>query len=163
MSDLKAVKKHAAQHDLFNRIHSVASDEQFVRIVAERWFNNRFKVVGELPSRRHRDLTSANQRCGTWYCDPAVRQGMIWFLIETDELRRLRLLQIYGWTHSCECGLPVTANPCQELELQSEKVESASSRMGRKERRVRWTHGNSNHSFILVDSTRRGKVRCGLE
>jgi tRNA A64-2'-O-ribosylphosphate transferase len=47
MSDLKAVKKHAAQHDLFNRIHSIASDEQFVRNVAERWFNNRFKVVGE--------------------------------------------------------------------------------------------------------------------
>ncbi|EKC99210.1 hypothetical protein A1Q2_06410 [Trichosporon asahii var. asahii CBS 8904] len=50
MSDLKAVKKHAAQHDLFNRIHSIASDEQFVRNVAERWFNNRFKVVAQTSS-----------------------------------------------------------------------------------------------------------------
>lgn len=47
MNDAKAIKMHAAQHDLFNRIHSIAADERFVRTVAEVWFENRFEVLGE--------------------------------------------------------------------------------------------------------------------
>lgn len=47
MNAEKAVKKHAAQHDLFNRLHSIAADEDFVRHVAEEWFDERFEVVGE--------------------------------------------------------------------------------------------------------------------
>ncbi len=43
--EAKAIRKHAAQHDLFNRIHSIASDEGFVRQVAEKWYNGRFEVV----------------------------------------------------------------------------------------------------------------------
>lgn len=48
MNDAKAVKKYAAQHDLFNRLHSIAADESFVRKVAQDWFGGRFEVVGEL-------------------------------------------------------------------------------------------------------------------
>lgn len=47
MDHAKAVRRHAAQHDLFNRIHSIASDEHFVHKVAELWYNGRFLVVGE--------------------------------------------------------------------------------------------------------------------
>nr|ODN85794.1 hypothetical protein L203_04673 [Cryptococcus depauperatus CBS 7841] len=57
MADLKAIKKYAAQHDLFNRLHSIAADEEFVKAVATGWYGNRFLIV-------------PNQRCGTWYCDP---------------------------------------------------------------------------------------------
>lgn len=47
MSDAKAIKKHAAQHDLFNRLHSIAADEKFVAKVAQTWFNGRFEVIGK--------------------------------------------------------------------------------------------------------------------
>lgn len=45
MAEAKAIKKHSAQHDLFNRIHSIAADEKFVRKVAEEWYAGRFEVV----------------------------------------------------------------------------------------------------------------------
>ncbi|WWD03308.1 hypothetical protein V865_001359 [Kwoniella europaea PYCC6329] len=45
MSDIRAVKKYAAQHDLFNRLHSISADESFVKDVAENWFDGRFEVV----------------------------------------------------------------------------------------------------------------------
>jgi hypothetical protein len=48
MSDAKAIRKHSAQHDLFNRIHSIAADEAFVRKVADSWYEGRFDVIGEL-------------------------------------------------------------------------------------------------------------------
>lgn len=54
MNQAKAIKKHAAQHDLFNRLHSIAADEQFVHKVAHEWYGDRFEVVGQLPS--HREL-----------------------------------------------------------------------------------------------------------
>lgn len=47
MDGVKAVKRHNAQYDLFNRLHSIASDQAFVRKVAEEWFDNRFEVVRE--------------------------------------------------------------------------------------------------------------------
>lgn len=47
MNEAKAIKRHAAQHDLFNRLHSIAADEHFVRTVAQKWFDGRFEVVGE--------------------------------------------------------------------------------------------------------------------
>jgi tRNA A64-2'-O-ribosylphosphate transferase len=53
-NDIKAVQRQTAQYDLFNRLHSIASDSTFVRTIAETY--GRFGVV-------------ANQRCGTWYCD----------------------------------------------------------------------------------------------
>lgn len=45
MSDLKAVRKHTASHDLFNRIHSIAADETFVKHIAREVYNDRFEVV----------------------------------------------------------------------------------------------------------------------
>ncbi|CAK9781158.1 initiator tRNA phosphoribosyl transferase [Cutaneotrichosporon oleaginosum] len=71
MNAEKAVKKHAAQHDLFNRLHSIAADEAFVRRVAEEWFGGRFEVV-------------ANQRCGTWYCDPGTSSDTYAYFKSTD-------------------------------------------------------------------------------
>jgi tRNA A64-2'-O-ribosylphosphate transferase len=47
MKDAKAVRKHTAQHDLFNRIHSIAADEAFVCKVKSEWYNDRFEVVRE--------------------------------------------------------------------------------------------------------------------
>jgi tRNA A64-2'-O-ribosylphosphate transferase len=70
MSDVKAIRKHTAQHDLFNRLHSIAADGRFVQRVAREWYDGRFDVVGE--SRQQARLIAANQRCGMWYCDPSV-------------------------------------------------------------------------------------------
>ncbi|KAL1411391.1 tRNA A64-2'-O-ribosylphosphate transferase [Vanrija albida] len=67
----KAIKKHQAQHDLFNRLHSIAADERFVQKVAQEWFNNRFEVI-------------ANQRCGTWYCDPTSSSKAYAYFKSTD-------------------------------------------------------------------------------
>ncbi|WOO81207.1 tRNA A64-2'-O-ribosylphosphate transferase [Vanrija pseudolonga] len=67
----KAIKKHAAQHDLFNRLHSIAADERFVQKVAQEWFSNRFEVI-------------ANQRCGTWYCDPSTSSKAYAYFKSTD-------------------------------------------------------------------------------
>lgn len=49
LSDVKAVRKASAQHDLFNRLHSIAADERFVRTVSQDWYGGRFEVVGECP------------------------------------------------------------------------------------------------------------------
>ncbi|BEJ16370.1 hypothetical protein CspHIS471_0509750 [Cutaneotrichosporon sp. HIS471] len=70
-ADAKAVKKHAAQHDLFNRLHSIAADESFVKRVAQEWYDGRFEVV-------------ANQRCGTWYCDPETSSDAYAYFKSTD-------------------------------------------------------------------------------
>ncbi|WWC89024.1 uncharacterized protein L201_003942 [Kwoniella dendrophila CBS 6074] len=71
MSDIRAVRKYAAQHDLFNRIHSISADEKFVRDVAENWFDGRFEVV-------------PNQRCGNWYCDPSTSSKAYAYFKSTD-------------------------------------------------------------------------------
>ncbi|ODN72809.1 hypothetical protein, variant [Cryptococcus amylolentus CBS 6039] len=71
MSDLRAVKKYAAQHDLFNRLHSIAADDAFVKSVANNWYGGRFEVV-------------PNQRCGTWYCDPATSSEVYAYFKSTD-------------------------------------------------------------------------------
>ncbi|WVQ77820.1 hypothetical protein IAR50_007511 [Cryptococcus sp. DSM 104548] len=71
MSDLRAVKKYAAQHDLFNRLHSIAADDVFVKNVANNWYNGRFEVV-------------PNQRCGNWYCDPATSSKAYAYFKSTD-------------------------------------------------------------------------------
>jgi hypothetical protein len=47
-SDAKAIKRHAAQYDLFNRVHSIAYDQAFVNKVAQEWYDGRFEVVREL-------------------------------------------------------------------------------------------------------------------
>jgi tRNA A64-2'-O-ribosylphosphate transferase len=52
-NDVKAIQKQTAQYDLFNRLHSIASDITFVEKVAAEY--GRFDLI-------------ANQRCGTWYC-----------------------------------------------------------------------------------------------
>ncbi|GMK55216.1 hypothetical protein CspeluHIS016_0202720 [Cutaneotrichosporon spelunceum] len=70
-ADAKAVKKHAAQHDLFNRLHSIAADERFVKRVAQGWYDGRFEVI-------------ANQRCGTWYCDPETSSNAYAYFKSTD-------------------------------------------------------------------------------
>ena len=53
------IRKNSAQHDSYNRLHSIQHDIAFVRKVAEDWYDGEFKVV-------------ANQRCGGWYTDPEV-------------------------------------------------------------------------------------------
>jgi hypothetical protein len=53
------IRKNSAQHDSYNRLHSIQHDIGFVRKVAEEWYDAEFKVV-------------ANQRCGSWYTDPDV-------------------------------------------------------------------------------------------
>jgi hypothetical protein len=55
-NDYKAVQKQTAQYDLFNRLHSIASDTAYIQTIAKEY--GRFRVV-------------PNQRCGTWYCDPS--------------------------------------------------------------------------------------------
>ncbi|OCF60948.1 hypothetical protein L486_00592 [Kwoniella mangroviensis CBS 10435] len=71
MSDIRAVKRYAAQHDLFNRLHSISADERFVKDVAENWFDGRFDVV-------------PNQRCGNWYCDPSTSSKAYAYFKSTD-------------------------------------------------------------------------------
>nr|KIR46332.1 tRNA '-O-ribosylphosphate transferase [Cryptococcus bacillisporus CA1280] len=67
MSEHRAVRKHAAQHDLFNRLHSIAADEEFVRRVGSSWYNKRFEV-----------------RCGNWYCDPTSSSNAYAYFKSTD-------------------------------------------------------------------------------
>lgn len=45
MEGIKAVKRHNSQYDLFNRLHSIASDQAFVGEVSEAWYEGRFEVV----------------------------------------------------------------------------------------------------------------------
>lgn len=49
MDGAKAVKRHNAQYDIFNRLHSISADQAFVLKVAEEWFSNRFEVVRMSP------------------------------------------------------------------------------------------------------------------
>ena len=45
MDGAKAVKRHNAQYDIFNRLHSIASDQTFVQKVANEWYEGRFEIV----------------------------------------------------------------------------------------------------------------------
>lgn len=45
VNDYKAVQRQTAQYDLFNRLHSIAGDEAFVREIAEH-YEGRYEVVG---------------------------------------------------------------------------------------------------------------------
>jgi tRNA A64-2'-O-ribosylphosphate transferase len=76
MSEAKEIRKQSAQYDLFHRLHSIAADERFVKTVARESYQGRFEVVGEgqtMNASAGLPLTyTANQRCGTWYCDPSV-------------------------------------------------------------------------------------------
>jgi tRNA A64-2'-O-ribosylphosphate transferase len=45
MDGAKAVKRHNAQYDVFNRLHSIAADQAFVERVSKEWFEGRFEVV----------------------------------------------------------------------------------------------------------------------
>ncbi|OXH37291.1 tRNA '-O-ribosylphosphate transferase [Cryptococcus neoformans] len=71
MLEHRAIRRRAAQHDLFNRLHSIAADEEFVRRVGSSWYNNRFEIV-------------PNQRCGNWYCDPASSSNAYAYFKSTD-------------------------------------------------------------------------------
>lgn len=106
----KAIKKHAAQHDLFNRLHSIAADERFVQKVAQEWFSNRFEVIGESRGRLNnsRADTSLQRTSGVELgtviplyvyetCYPLVLE-----LIVADQLQSLCLLQVHGRPHSRE-------------------------------------------------------------
>lgn len=67
-NDYKAVQRQTAQYDLFNRLHSIASDERFVWRVAKGYA---FPII-------------ANQRCGTWYCDPKSTSDVYAYFKSTD-------------------------------------------------------------------------------
>ncbi|WVR06782.1 hypothetical protein IAU60_003817 [Kwoniella sp. DSM 27419] len=71
MAEHRAVRRYAAQHDLFNRLHSISADERFVKTVKDEWYDGRFDVV-------------ANQRCGTWYCDPSTSSKAYAYFKSTD-------------------------------------------------------------------------------
>jgi len=73
MDGAKAVKRHNAQYDVFNRLHSIAADQAFVERVSREWFEGRFEVVRKaVPDFRASVDNVANQRCGTWYTPPSV-------------------------------------------------------------------------------------------
>jgi tRNA A64-2'-O-ribosylphosphate transferase len=55
-NDTKLVQRQTAQYDLFNRLHSIASDQKFISSIASEY--GRFDII-------------PNQRCGTWYCPPS--------------------------------------------------------------------------------------------
>jgi hypothetical protein len=55
----RQLRKNTSTHDIYNRLHSINRDLDFVQKVAEEWYLSQFKVL-------------ANQRCGTWYVDPLV-------------------------------------------------------------------------------------------
>ncbi|ORX35640.1 tRNA A64-2'-O-ribosylphosphate transferase [Kockovaella imperatae] len=65
----RCIRRHTAQHDLFNRIHSIASDQSFVKEVADHF--QRFPVI-------------PNQRCGNWYCDPSTSSDIYAYFKSTD-------------------------------------------------------------------------------
>lgn len=102
----------------------------------------------------------ANQRCGTWYCDPSVRQSYahVGLTAQTSS-------SVYAYFKSTDGHTLVGWHigrilTCAELGLQLEKVKPAAGRMGREERWVRApSYSRLTLRFILVDSTRRGKVR----
>jgi hypothetical protein len=48
VNDHKAVQRQTAQYDLFNRLHSIAGDEPFVRGIAEH-YGGRYEVIGMSP------------------------------------------------------------------------------------------------------------------
>lgn len=69
MKDAKAIRKHTAQHDLFNRIHSIAADEAFVHTVGKEWYNDRFDIV--------RRLIVFDMTAGTDHSEPAMRDMVL--------------------------------------------------------------------------------------
>ena len=44
-NEARQIRKHTAQHDLFNRLHSIAADQVFVRSIYQH-YNDRFPMVG---------------------------------------------------------------------------------------------------------------------
>lgn len=45
MDGAKAVKRHNARYDIFNRLHSIAADQVFVDRVAKEWLEGKLEVV----------------------------------------------------------------------------------------------------------------------
>ena len=66
--DAKAIKRHSAQYDLFNRLHSIASDQAFVTKVGEEWYQGRFEVVREWYLRRMElvKVSESNSKPAVW-------------------------------------------------------------------------------------------------
>ncbi len=46
-SDIQAIRKNSAVHDVYNRLHSVNKDMAFVERVRKEWYGERFPVVGQ--------------------------------------------------------------------------------------------------------------------
>lgn len=46
-SDWQAIRKHSLQHDVYNRLHSVARDLNFVERVRSDWYETKYPVVGK--------------------------------------------------------------------------------------------------------------------
>ncbi|EIW65906.1 hypothetical protein TREMEDRAFT_35639 [Tremella mesenterica DSM 1558] len=67
----KDVKKQTAKYDLYHRIHSIATDCEFVNRVREGWYGGRFEII-------------PNQRCGNWYCDPSSSSNIHAYFKSTD-------------------------------------------------------------------------------
>lgn len=44
-SSYQAIRKHSAAHDVYNRLHSIARDTEFVKHVSRDWYNDQFAVI----------------------------------------------------------------------------------------------------------------------
>lgn len=108
LSDVKAVRKASAQHDLFNRLHSIAADERFVRTVSQDWYGGRFEVVGASRLPGHSVLscmTDVLSQPEVWHL--VLRSLGAWGLAVFPncakralvKLEHIRLLQIDRWPH----------------------------------------------------------------
>ncbi|KAJ9121458.1 hypothetical protein QFC22_002074 [Naganishia vaughanmartiniae] len=70
-SSYQAVRKNSAANDVYNRLHSIAKDTEFVRRVSQEWYNDQLVVI-------------PNQRCGVWYCDPSWSASEYAYFKSTD-------------------------------------------------------------------------------
>lgn len=107
-SSYTAIRKHSAQHDLYNRLHSIARDTEFVDRVRG-WYEG-MVVVRECIAEggvMWLMIGTANQRCGVWYCNPEVSFLLTvrTLLIREDLIRRVCVLQVNRRTHGRESSL----------------------------------------------------------
>jgi hypothetical protein len=75
-SSYQAIRKHSAAHDVYNRLHSIAKDTEFVKTVSKEWYDDQLVVIREL-------RCPSLSRC-------ALRQELFVYLSEST-LRRLVL------------------------------------------------------------------------
>lgn len=48
-SSYQAIRKHSAAHDIYNRLHSIARDAEFVGRVSRDWYEDQFVMIRRSP------------------------------------------------------------------------------------------------------------------